>query len=87
MTKQLDEHVTQFRATQKRLLILFKDKTPTTVKSLDVVLDTSYNEASACHSRVNCDCLGKNLLAFVQYSVYMCLFELQACINICEICD
>jgi len=47
MMKQLDEHVTQFRATQKRILILFKDKTPTSLKNLDVLLDSSFKQASA----------------------------------------
>jgi len=50
MMKQLDEHVTQFRATQKRILILFKDKTPTSLKNLDVLLDSSFKQASACYN-------------------------------------
>jgi len=48
MTKQLDEHATQFRVAQKRLLILFKDKTPTSLSNLDVLLDSSFKQASAC---------------------------------------
>jgi len=48
MMKELDEHVTQFRVVQKRILILFKDKTPTSLKNLDTLLDSSYRQASAC---------------------------------------
>ena len=50
--KQLDEHVTQFRVTQKRLLIMFKDKTPTSMKKLDVLLDSSFKQASASHKLI-----------------------------------
>jgi len=57
--KQLDEHVNQFRVAQKRLLILFKDKTPTSLKNLDVLLDSSFKQVISCQLIVACVCVFK----------------------------
>jgi len=58
--KQLDEHVTQFRVAQKRLLIMFKDKTPTSLKNLDILLDSSFKQASSYDRKM----IGKERVGF-----------------------
>ncbi|KAF0973998.1 hypothetical protein FDP41_006981 [Naegleria fowleri] len=42
--QQLDKLAAQFRALQKRLLVRYKDKNPTSINSLDILFDKTYQE-------------------------------------------
>jgi Bardet-Biedl syndrome 9 protein len=44
LMKTLEGYAAQFRSTQKRLLILFKDKTPAPLKGLDTLLDDTFRQ-------------------------------------------
>lgn len=46
----LSDYTEQYRAIQKRMLIRFKDKTPSTLNNLDILLDRTYRQIIAISS-------------------------------------
>jgi Bardet-Biedl syndrome 9 protein len=44
LTKQLDNYAQQFRIVQKRLLVRYKDRNPTPLVGLDIILKETYEK-------------------------------------------